>query len=227
MKRNLLNEIGARLYTVDLFGSGLETYNLVAEDGLNTGSEILYWPEFLAPPEAQALYRQSQEQIHWQSGEVVIAGKVYAIPRLQSWIANPGLSYTYSGKTLHPDPWPDPIKTIKQNIEELSGFRFNSLLANLYRDGNDGSGWHADNEKELGKAPVVASLSLGSERRFCLKPKNKLDKARFEITPKAGSLLIMSGSLQEHWLHSVPKTAKPVGERISLTFRKVLAADSP
>lgn len=206
---------------MNLFDVESELFELRDETGVSQRASLRYWPAFLTPRQASLCLQQSLKEIPWSCGEVVIAGKILPIPRLQSWIADENLDYTYSGKKLVPNPWPVFLKQLKADVEAISGHQFNSVLANWYRDGKDGVGWHADDERELGQEPIVASVSLGAERRFCLKPKHKGDKARFEISPVSGSLLIMNGKLQKHWVHSVPKTSRPVEGRVSLTFRKV------
>jgi alkylated DNA repair dioxygenase AlkB len=105
-------------------------------------------------------------------------------------------------------------------VRELSGAEFNAVLLNLYRDGRDGMGWHADDEPELGRNPVIASVSLGATRRFCLRHRRRRD-LKLDLPLPHGSLLLMAGATQHHWLHALPKTQRPVGERINLTFRRV------
>jgi alkylated DNA repair dioxygenase AlkB len=121
---------------------------------------------------------------------------------------------------MHPHPFPERMNKLKIAVEKLAGVAFTSCLLNLYRDGNDSNGWHADNEKELGQNPVIASLSLGETRKF--KMKHRRDKSlKYDLDLVSGSLLIMKGGTQHHWLHQVPKTKRPVGERINLTFRRI------
>ena len=110
-------------------------------------------------------------------------------------------------------------------MSRLAGHEFNGVLLNLYRDGRDGMGWHADDEPELGPEPVIASVSLGAERRFRLKHR-RLPEARLDIVLPHGSLLVMAGATQRHWVHALPKAAAPVGARINLTFRRVVGASS-
>jgi alkylated DNA repair dioxygenase AlkB len=143
-------------------------------------------------------------------------------PRLTAWYANQGTHYAYSNKILHPKDWSVELIELKIKIEEiLPGKSFNSVLLNLYRDGNDKMGWHSDNEKELGSNPCIASLSFGATRYFDLKhKKDKTKRFRFELS--SGMLLVMSGSLQDYWLHQVPQQKKVKEPRINLTFRRVV-----
>lgn len=142
-----------------------------------------------------------------------------ACPRLSAWQGD--ATYAYSGLTLHPAPWTPQVEAVRRRIEAAAGDAFNSVLANLYRNGADRLGWHADDEPELGPAPVIASASFGAPRRFLLRPKR--GGASVPIVLEPGSLLVMRGPTQRHWLHSIPPTRRPVGPRINLTFRRILA----
>ena len=141
-------------------------------------------------------------------------------PRLTAFYAEQGISYTYSGLQLKPNSFSTELWELKQKTQELSGYDFNTCLANLYRHGNDSMGWHADDEKVLGKNPVIASISLGGIRRFQFKHKTNKD-LKESIELQHGSLLIMKGSMQHFWKHQLPKTKKEVAPRINLTFRKI------
>ena len=131
----------------------------------------------------------------------------------------PGLPIATREKTLLAEGWPAPLAAVRDALETDLGERFNSVLCNLYRDGSDGMGWHADNEPELGNNPLIASVSLGSRRRFRLKPSS--GDRRLVLDPAHGSLIVMAGDIQHHWLHEVPKTRRVVGPRINLTFRRI------
>ena len=149
-------------------------------------------------------------------------GKINPIPRLSAWYGDEGTSYTYSGITMSPSPWTSLLLDIRQQLNDLSGNDFNSLLANLYRDGNDSVGWHADDEAELGENPTIASLSFGESRRFLMKQKeNEGEKLSLDLNN--GDLLIMKGATQQNWLHQVPRSKKQLGARINLTFRSIAA----
>ena len=182
---------------MDLFDQQIIPVPLSAEAGK---AEISFWPHWLSGTEADELLQTAIDKTPWRQDSIRIAGKMVPIPRLQAWFGDPGMVYTYSGLTLDPQPWNDTLQHIKQQIEDYSDTHFNSLLANLYRDQQDSVGWHADNEPELGQNPVIASLSLGSERTFQLKhrqhPERKLD-----LDLQSGDLLIMKGALQHHWQH--------------------------
>jgi len=148
-----------------------------------------------------------------------------AIPRLQAWLGDAGCRYRYSGLTLDPHPWTPILLTLKQRTEACLQRRFNAVLANLYRDGNDSVGWHADNEPELGPNPLIASLTLGAARRFCLR--HRRHKARkLELILPSGALLVMGGTLQQHWLHALPKSRTAQAPRINLSFRNIVAMPS-
>lgn len=190
---------------------------LPLEDG-----ELWWNPDFLSTDEVGALQHALEREIPWQQDKIQMFGRPVAIPRLQAWIGDPGCRYRYSGVTLEPQPWPPTCTQLRHRIEHALGLSFNALLANLYRDGNDSVGWHADNEPELGPDPVIASLTLGAERRFCLR--HRRDKSRnltLQLPP--GSLLIMAGEIQHHWLHALPKTRRPMAPRINLSFRRIIS----
>ncbi|WP_445385495.1 alpha-ketoglutarate-dependent dioxygenase AlkB family protein [Robiginitalea sp. IMCC44478] len=183
-------------------------------------AELLYQPDFLDLQEADAFFSYLRNDVPWQQDDIRVFGKTYAQPRLTALFGLEGKPYTYSGITMLPHPFPERLNKLKAAVEKQAGVAFTSCLLNLYRDGNDSNGWHADNEKELGQNPVIASVSLGETRKF--KMKHRRDKnLKYDLELVAGSLLIMKGSTQHHWLHQVPKTKKPVGERINLTFRRI------
>lgn len=169
---------------------------------------------------ADAVFQQLREHLNWRQDTITIHGKKRAIPRLQSWYGEAHCGYTYSGLRLEPQPLPPLLKQLKAIAEELSRASFNCVLCNLYRDGNDSVGWHADDEPELGTNPTIASYSFGAERRFLIKLKHGKQRAQPVMLPD-NSLLLMSGEMQHHWLHQLPKTQRPVGGRINLTFRHI------
>lgn len=186
---------------------------------------IDYLPEFLAVDEAAQLFSVLQQELPWRQQEVVLFGKRMMQPRLTAWCSDPGITYAYSGLRLQPRPWHPAVAAIRTRLESELGLPFNSMLANAYRDGRDSMGWHADDEPELGAHPVVASLSLGATRRFRVRPRSgappDLKPAGIDLAP--GSLLLMRESCQSRWQHCLPRRTKPVGLRINLTFRRVLA----
>ncbi|MGI9552537.1 MAG: alpha-ketoglutarate-dependent dioxygenase AlkB family protein [Aurantibacter sp.] len=183
-------------------------------------SEILYYPDFLNSEEADHYFEHFERKITWQQDDIKVFGRIYAQPRLTALFGNNGKPYSYSNLSLKPRDFSPELLKIKQKVEHLGKVEFTSCLLNLYRDGKDSNGWHADDEKELGKNPIIASVSLGQERYFHLKHK-KNKSLRHKILLEHGSLLLMQGETQHHWLHQIPKTAKPIGERINLTFRVI------
>lgn len=187
-----------------------ENVNLLPCDG-----ELRYLPGF-----EKDLFNDLRESIRWRQDQITVYGKTHPQPRLTCWYGD--RSYSYSGITMHPDPWSPLLTTLKRRVEEASGEEFNSLLVNYYRDGNDHVSWHADDEKELGTNPAIASLSFGEVRRFQLRHRSKKELAPVTLDLEAGSLLLMKGPLQHHWVHRIAKTARPRGGRINLTFRKII-----
>ncbi len=181
-------------------------------------SDILYVQKFFSQEESLNLFKMLFEEIEWQQDEIKLFGKTHLQPRLTSLMANNDKPYSYSNITMTPKPFPDVVKHIKSKVEAFTKTKFTTCLANLYRNGKDSNGWHSDNEKELGVNPVIASVSFGASRFFHLKHKtNKLHKHKIELT--SGSLLLMKGETQHHYLHQIAKTKKEVGSRINLTFR--------
>jgi alkylated DNA repair dioxygenase AlkB len=184
------------------------------------GSLLLYQPDFLRPDEADQLLATLKRDTPWKQ-EVASFGR--PLPRLTAYYADAGIAYRYSGVEHPALPWPDYLGDLRRRVEEVAGAPFNSLLLNFYRDGSDSIGYHSDAEPELGLNPIVPSISLGSTRRFLLKHVSTNELLTFDLTH--GSLLVMAGTTQHHWRHSVPKTKTPVGERINLTFRNITPAD--
>ena len=168
--------------------------------------------------DADALLQRLLTDIPWRAETLTMFGKPVAVPRLVAWHGE--AVYTYSGVSHKPRPWTADLLALKTLAEELAGASFNSVLLNLYRDGRDGMGWHADDERELGPDPVIASLSLGAERVFHVKHRRDAGLKLSVLLPH-GSCLVMAGGMQRHWLHRVAKTLKVVGPRVNLTFRQV------
>jgi alkylated DNA repair dioxygenase AlkB len=183
-------------------------------------AEIIYFPNFLSKEEAVSLFNELLENTPWQQDEITIYGKKHLQPRLTALYGNEGKPYSYSNIMMQPHFWTLPLQRIKSLVENVSGTNFTSVLLNYYRNGNDGNGWHADNEKELGRNPIIASLSLGTERNFQLKHNTDTSQKK-NIILEHGSLLLMKGTTQHFWKHQIPKTAKPIGPRINLTFRAI------
>jgi len=182
--------------------------------------EARLWPAAFAAPEADALFAELRDTVDWRQEAVLIFGQRRLVPRLVAWHGDPDARYTYSGTDHEPEPWLPALERIRDRVVALTGTQFNAVLLNLYRDGRDGMGWHADDEPELGPNPVIASVSLGAERRFCLRHRRRKD-LKLDLPLPHGSLLCMGGATQHHWVHALPKTQRPVGERINLTFRRV------
>ncbi|OQX38378.1 MAG: alpha-ketoglutarate-dependent dioxygenase AlkB [Oceanospirillales bacterium LUC14_002_19_P2] len=186
------------------------------------GGICRYWPTWLTVDEASQLYKELQETVAWQQDEIQMFGRPLPLPRLQVWYGDAGARYRYSGIQLEPLPWLPLLHALKMRVEQATGAKFNSVLVNLYRSGQDSNGWHADDEPELGDDPLVASLSLGATRRFQLRHKTDRSIPVRNLMLEAGSLLFMGAGMQQYWQHQVPKTQKSVSPRINLTFRRVI-----
>lgn len=184
-------------------------------------ADLRFWPDFLSATAAEKLFNRLLSDINWRQDTITIFGKKHPLPRLQAWYGDADCHYSYSGLTLGPKPWSEELLTLKTLIEKHCQGQFNSVLANLYRHGQDSNGWHSDDERELGRQPVIASLSLGATRRFRLRHKFQKELPVIDLDLTPGSLLCMSGRSQSHWQHTLPKTARDIGPRINLTFRKI------
>jgi len=184
-------------------------------------ANIRLFPHFLNPDMAAQLFQVFSNKVPWRHDPIKVFGKTYMQPRLTSLHGTTNQGYGYANIRMQAQPMMPELNDILQRIAKIDKSDFNIVLLNLYRDGNDSNGWHADNEKELGQNPVIASVSLGAPRLFKLK--HRYDKnLKHQLLLESGSLLLMSGATQHYWLHQVPKTKKQVGPRINLTFRKVL-----
>ena len=209
---------------------------------------ISYYPSWLLAsslsPLAPTLYDELKRQVAWEQTEIMLYGKKMRIPRLNAWYAEPQCGYTYSGKYFEPLPWLPLLLEIKVAVEKTlrplliqntalgenpPREIFNSVLVNCYRDGQDSVAWHSDDEPELGKNPIVASLSLGADRQFQLRHKQYKQRVQHSQNGQYkhtmylsdGDLLLMHGAMQRYWQHQIPKTKKVVGERINITFRQI------
>jgi alkylated DNA repair dioxygenase AlkB len=181
------------------------------------GAQLRIAPGFLAAREADAALDQLRASIGWEQHRIRLFGREHPAPRLSCWIGDPGARYTYSRTRFEPRPWTPVLAGLRDRVAGACGARFNSVLANLYRDGADGMGWHADDEPELGPEPVIASLSLGAARRFLLRQRGGTQRLGLELPH--GSLLVMAGATQARYQHALPKTRRPVTARLNLTFR--------
>jgi alkylated DNA repair dioxygenase AlkB len=183
-------------------------------------ADVIFCQTFFKEAQANVFYEELCRSISWKQEQIKLYGKLIDLPRRTAWYGDEGRSYTYSGITVTPNPWMPVLREIKEAIEVVSGVIFNSVLLNLYRTERDSVAWHSDDEPELGRNPVIGSVSFGATRRFQLKHKH--DKApRLKIDLPHGSYLLMRGPTQHSWLHQVPKETKPRGPRINLTFRVI------
>ena len=182
--------------------------------------QLLLCEYFLDPSLAAEAFALLRRELAFHSEHYVIYGRRVEAPRRVAWHGDADAVYTYSGLSHAPRPWTPTLLRLRRQVEAAADQTFNSVLANLYRDGNDSMGWHADKEPELGATPLIASLSLGEARVFKVRHGRRGETVALELN--AGSLLIMRGPFQHHWCHSVPKTRQQKGERINLTFRHVL-----
>lgn len=178
--------------------------------------DIDYRAGAVADPET--IFDAVHAETPWRQESVTLFGKTHPMPRLTCWMGDS--AYTYSGLRNEPAPWTPAVARLRALVEGLAGTAFNGVLLNLYRDGGDSMGWHADDEASLGARPVIASVSLGAPRRMRFKAKRGSETFDLDLEP--GSVLVMRGDSQRDWLHAIPKTRRSVGPRINLTFRKIL-----
>lgn len=189
--------------------------NILPYDG-----EAIYFESLIVPEVASAFLNLLIDNAGWRQDEIIMFGKRIVTSRKVAWYGDAGLPYTYSKTTRHALPWIKELLDIKTLVENICDQTFNSCLLNMYHDGSEGMGWHSDNEKELGDRPFIASLSLGAARRFVFRHKNTGEKS--EILLANGSLLLMSGETQSHWVHSLPKSTKVKDVRVNLTYRNIV-----
>ncbi len=193
---------------------------------LGPTASLYYLPHWLEPERSSALLTKWMAELDWVQSEISLFGRRHLIPRLNAWYGEE--AYTYSGTRFEPASWPAELRQLKVQVESASGLKFNSVLINWYRSGQNSMGWHSDDEKCLGDTPQIASVSLGDSRRFLMREKsrhkNKKTKKQ-EILLEDGSLLLMLGETQKLWQHALPKTAKNKSDRINLTFRLITKSD--
>ena len=201
----------------DLFAIDDEPGRLPVQD-----AEILYLSSLSLPAADEELLRTLVGETPWRAEEIVVWGKRHLQPRLTAWYGDRGARYRYSGIDLLPLPWTTTLAEIRRAVEAASGTAFNSVLLNYYRDQRDSMGFHSDDEPELGRAPVIASLSLGATRSFILKHRRRKDVEPVRLPLESGSLLIMKGETQLNWKHGIAKERRPCGARVNLTFRSIL-----
>lgn len=204
---------------LDLLGPspGCELPLLLERPGL----KLRHWSAWLA--EAPQMLDTLMAEVPWRQEAIRLWGRTHPLPRLTCWMADPGCSYSYSGLLQIPQPWRPAVSGLRARLQAQLGCRFNSLLLNLYRDGRDRMGWHADDEAELDPAAPIASLSLGAARSFQLRPRQPIDGERAVVTLELGDgdLLVMDPPTQQHWLHQVPARRRVGQPRLNLTFRVV------
>ena len=189
--------------------------NLLPKNG-----ELYLYTSVFSADECDKLLNSLYESINWKQEKIRIFGKWVKQPRLSAWYGDDGKQYSYSGITLEAKQWIEPLLKIKNKIQSITNSEFNSGLLNYYRDGEDSMGWHRDNEKELGLQPVIGSISLGATRTFNMQHiKEKELKLSLELP--TGSCLLMRGSTQHFWKHSVPKDSNCISPRLNITFRYV------
>tara|TARA_Y100000992_G_scaffold54729_1_gene32944 strand:- start:63 stop:674 length:612 start_codon:yes stop_codon:yes gene_type:complete len=191
---------------------------LIKADNLS----VEYIENFFDFDQSQLYMKHLTNDIKWKREKIRMWGKEIVTKKRIAWYADEGKSYTYSGSTFHPDQWNELLLEIKKYVEQYIKFQFNSVLLNEYPNGKVGMGWHSDDERELGIDPIIASLSFGANRDFIFKHKTDKSFENIKIHLKSGSLLLMLGSTQHHWKHSLPKRLKVREPRINLTFRKIL-----
>lgn len=185
------------------------------------GLRLRHWRGWL--PEAAAWREALLAEVPWRQESVNLWGRTHPLPRLTCWMADPGCTYTYSGLRNRPSPWTATVARLRLMVERQAGCRFNSLLLNLYRDGRDRMGWHADDEPELDPRAPIASLSLGAARCFQLRPRQPIAGVRPTLSLELGEgdLLLMDPPTQEHWQHQLPARRRIAEARLNLTFRVV------
>ena len=180
-----------------------------------------YYPNFLSKEKADDFFKLLNEKTPWQQDTITVYGKNHMQPRLTALYGNEGKPYKYSNIIMNPHPWNATLIHLKELVEEKAKHKFTTVLLNLYRNERDSNGWHADNEKELGRNPIIASISLGEERTFQLKH-NTIKEVKQHIILKHGSLILMKEGSQIHYKHQIPKTTSSKNPRINLTFRTIL-----
>ncbi len=206
---------------LDIFGNPIHRDDEGFKEGLTKieNGEIQFYSRFFNKVEADNFLNYLKTKIIWKQESMNMYGRKVDFPRLTSWYGDNDKPYSFSGITLQPHAWTNEILEIKEKIEKLTTVNFNSVLLNMYRNGNDSISWHTDAEKELGENPIIASVNFGATRKFQLR--HIKTKEKLEIELSHGSVLLMQGELQHFWQHQVPKTSKPVSERVNLTFRVI------
>jgi alkylated DNA repair dioxygenase AlkB len=198
----------------------LPSASLTARYGVTGCDDVLYWPGFMPTSTAERCYEALDAQTDWADESIHLFGRAVPVPRRCAWFGDDGVTYGYSRLMHRATGWSNATAELRDTLLARLNVRFNFVLLNLYRDGNDGMGWHADDESELGAEPYIASLSFGGARRFCLRARDGSGR-RAQLLLEPGSLLLMWGRSQRDWLHAVPRTRRRAAPRINLTFRHV------
>lgn len=185
-------------------------------------ADVTFHPAFLSPAEARALFAELLATAPWRQGRRAMYGRDVDVPRMTAWYGDPNERYDFDDGPIAPDAWTPTLAALRERIEAATGTRFNAVLLNRYRDGADSVAWHSDYEAMFGMRPVIPLISLGATRRFMFRPKPGREGEPLALELPPGSLLVMAGGTQQHWEHRVGKTAQAVGERISLTFRRIV-----
>jgi alkylated DNA repair dioxygenase AlkB len=201
---------------MNLFVNDINTnHNYLPKDGI-----VNYYGKVISKPAADEFYAKLLENVQWENDQAIIFGKLIITARKVAWYGDQEFNYTYSKITKKALLWTPEILALKHIAEQESGEQFNSCLLNLYHNGNEGMAWHSDGETALKKDGAIASMSFGAERKFSFK--HKQSKETVSLNLEHGSLLIMKGQTQSHWLHRLPPTTKIQTPRINLTFRFIV-----
>jgi alkylated DNA repair dioxygenase AlkB len=204
------------LKAMTLFGSEVDcNRNLLPCDGI-----VNYYGRIFNQPESDHYFRSLMNNIEWRNDEAIIFQKLILTKRKVAWYGDVPFEYTYSNRTKTALPWTQELLTLKGMVEQQSGETYNSCLLNLYHSGDEGMAWHSDGEKDLKRDGAIGSLSFGAERKFAFKHKQNGDVVSLVL--EHGSLLVMKGSTQTHWLHRLPPTTKVKTPRVNLTFRTIV-----
>jgi len=205
-----------RMDTVFSGNSEPRRESIVIDEG-----ELTLIHDWLTADQSHKLFDTFARELCWEQSQIQVYGRTVAIPRLNAWYGDQGCDYCYSGYRLPLNEWHTNLQRVRRRLQEELGLPMNSVLANLYRDGQDGVGWHSDDEPELGRNPTIASVSLGAERYFHLRRRQGGSKDTLKLLLPTGSLLVMSGAIQSFWQHCLPKSKKITQPRINLTFRHI------
>jgi alkylated DNA repair dioxygenase AlkB len=187
-------------------------------------ADLLYWRRIELDDDEGQIMQSLVDDCEWRQERIVVYGKPYLQPRLSAWHGD--CSYRYSGIRLEPRPWTPLLESLRHRVETLTACRFNTVLLNLYRDGNDSMGMHSDDERELGAQPAIASLSLGDTRDFVMRHRYRRDLETLKLSLPAASLLLMRGDTQKYWRHGINRTKRACGARLNLTFRRVVPVET-